>query len=392
MPSSTSIPHLNITFDGTQDEGAVRQLLRHLFPGISHQPFSIEVLDGGLSNQLLLVRFAIESPDFPRLLIRIYNQTANCLVDRALELSCMLNLSKFRGTPVIYALLNNGISYSYVTGFTIPLHYLSMEKYARMMASELARFHSLPSEDVSVQPLQSNGPRCTESRLFRRLRNWISKLPAEFPDKEVTEKYKKCYPSISLLSSELDELERTLKCPHSPVVLCHNDLLPGNIIVSPDESSITFIDLEYCEFAPAAYDIGNHFCEFAGIEPANYSKYPSLPFQRRWIKWYLQAFGDHSAKEPVVGDGDLFNGDLNSFTAAISESTLDAWLREVNYFALVSHLTWGVWAVLRAADHNSRFDFLSYAIVRINEYLRFKRILAATFADGLVPTDFVRHD
>ncbi|CAH8655496.1 unnamed protein product [Dicrocoelium dendriticum] len=210
MPSSTSIPHLNITFDGTQDEGAVRQLLRHLFPGISHQPFSIEVLDGGLSNQLLLVRFAIESPDFPRLLIRIYNQTANCLVDRALELSCMLNLSKFRGTPVIYALLNNGISYSYVTGFTIPLHYLSMEKYARMMASELARFHSLPSEDVSVQPLQSNGPRCTESRLFRRLRNWISKLPAEFPDKEVTEKFLILPgvfgPSFELLTTIVDSI------------------------------------------------------------------------------------------------------------------------------------------------------------------------------------------
>lgn len=398
MPPSTSIPHLNITFDDVRDKGAVLQLLRYVFPDVSHQPFSIEVLDGGLSNQLLLVRPVTKNPDFPCILIRVYNQTSNCLVDRNLELACMSNLSKFRGTPIIYAVLNNAISYSYVTGITIPLQYLSTEKYARMVASELAHFHSLPTEDILLaQSLHPDGLHFAKSHLFRRLRNWTSKLPTEFPDEEMTEKYKKYYPSVSVLISEIDELEHTLKCPHSPLVLCHNDLLPGNIIISPDESAVTFIDLEYCDFAPAAYDIGNHFCEFAGIEPANYSKYPSLPFQRRWIKFYLQAYGDffpiyHPSKKCVNGDSDLFNGDSSSFPAFISESSLDDWLREVNYFALVSHLTWGVWAVLRAADHDGRFDFLSYAIVRMNEYQRFKRILAATLVDGLVPTDFVHHD
>ena len=48
------------------------------------------------------------------------------------------------------------------------------------------------------------------------------------------------------------------------MVFCHNDVLLDNIIVTPDGDSVRLIDFEYGGFNYQAFDIGNHFNEFAG--------------------------------------------------------------------------------------------------------------------------------
>ena len=50
----------------------------------------------------------------------------------------------------------------------------------------------------------------------------------------------------------------------SPVVLCHNDLLLTNILFNEKENKVTFIDFEYASQNYQAFDIANHFAEFAG--------------------------------------------------------------------------------------------------------------------------------
>lgn len=50
----------------------------------------------------------------------------------------------------------------------------------------------------------------------------------------------------------------------SPSVYCHNDLLLTNILYDSQRSTVTFIDFEYTGFNYQAYDIANHFAEFAG--------------------------------------------------------------------------------------------------------------------------------
>uniref|UniRef100_A0A2D4PP01 ethanolamine kinase n=1 Tax=Micrurus surinamensis TaxID=129470 RepID=A0A2D4PP01_MICSU len=50
----------------------------------------------------------------------------------------------------------------------------------------------------------------------------------------------------------------------SPVVLCHNDVLCKNIIYNGKQGDVQFIDYEYSGYNYLAYDIGNHFNEFAG--------------------------------------------------------------------------------------------------------------------------------
>lgn len=48
------------------------------------------------------------------------------------------------------------------------------------------------------------------------------------------------------------------------------------------------IDFEYAGPNYLAYDIANHFCEFAGIENVDYSKYPNESLQKVWLTNYLK--------------------------------------------------------------------------------------------------------
>lgn len=72
------------------------------------------------------------------------------------------------------------------------------------------------------------------------------------------------YPKSRLLQ-EMRNLKDILTKLHSPIVFAHNDLLLGNVIYNSEHNSVTFIDYEYAAMNYQAYDIGNHFSEFAGM-------------------------------------------------------------------------------------------------------------------------------
>lgn len=74
-------------------------------------------------------------------------------------------------------------------------------------------------------------------------------------------------PTIEKLREEYEELRKSIEDIKSPIVFAHNDLLLGNILVDHDANRVTFIDYEYAAFNFQAYDIGNHFDEFAGKKP-----------------------------------------------------------------------------------------------------------------------------
>jgi Predicted choline kinase involved in LPS biosynthesis len=69
---------------------------------------------------------------------------------------------------------------------------------------------------------------------------------------------------VSQLQSDWQYIETALSKTKSPVVFCHNDLLLGNIIYDETEDKVTFIDYEYAGVNYQAFDIANHFDEFAG--------------------------------------------------------------------------------------------------------------------------------
>ena len=71
-------------------------------------------------------------------------------------------------------------------------------------------------------------------------------------------------PSYAILEKEYQLLKSTLSKVNSPVVFAHNDLLLGNILYNQKQENIVFIDYEYTAFNYQAFDIVNHFTEYAG--------------------------------------------------------------------------------------------------------------------------------
>lgn len=66
------------------------------------------------------------------------------------------------------------------------------------------------------------------------------------------------------LKIEFQQLYDVLSKIDSPVIFAHNDLLTGNILIDEKTDKVRFIDYEYAAYNFQAFEIGNHFAEFAG--------------------------------------------------------------------------------------------------------------------------------
>lgn len=107
---------------------------------------------------------------------------------------------------------------------------------------------------------------------------------------------------------------------------------------------MSFIDFEYGGHNYRGFDIGNHFCEFAGFA-CDYSRYPGRSFQEDWLRVYWREYSD---VEP-------------------SREELDRFYLEVNLFALAAHYYWGLWGLMQSAFSDIPFDYMSYAIMRFSQ-------------------------
>ena len=73
-------------------------------------------------------------------------------------------------------------------------------------------------------------------------------------------------PSRKELFLELEEAKKIMSRQTTPLVVCHNDILLNNILYEAEKDAIHIIDYEYLGANPAAYDIANHFAEYAGTD------------------------------------------------------------------------------------------------------------------------------
>lgn len=80
-------------------------------------------------------------------------------------------------------------------------------------------------------------------------------------------------PPIHEIHAEFNRLYAAVSKIKSPTVFAHNDLLLGNILYDASEEKVTFIDYEYADYNFQAFDIGNHFTEFAGMHRTVFTYY-----------------------------------------------------------------------------------------------------------------------
>ncbi|XP_071561029.1 ethanolamine kinase 1-like isoform X1 [Temnothorax nylanderi] len=332
--------HLDITIDENEIIVGAKDIIKKIRPSWPLQQLHFKIFTDGRTNKLVGVWYSGHYTDM--VLIRIYGNNSDLLIDRKSEINNIRILNKAGYTHCIYATFNNGFAYEFLEGETLTTETVRNPKVYPLIAKRMAEMHTLKFENKSVSK---------EAFIWEKTKKFMQIMPKRFSDSLKQAKFEMLIPSHAILEKEYQILKSTLSKVNSPVVFAHNDLLLGNILYNPKRESVVFIDYEYTAFNHQAFDIVNHFTEFAGFDEPDYSLYPDENFQRMWLKEYLQVY---------------------NATTTVSEREVDKLYWQVTKFTPLPHFLWACWALIQSEHSHIDFDFLAYAAIRFNEYFRWK--------------------
>ncbi|KAJ3040800.1 Ethanolamine kinase [Rhizophlyctis rosea] len=300
----------------------------------------------GITNKLVR---CVHVPSGKSALVRAYGKGSDVLIDRQQEILSIVTLSNLGLCPPLHGRFRNGIVYGFIEGTPFSGEDMRDPQKSLLVAARLATWHKVEMP-VDRSP-----------RLFKTIWKWMEAVPERYTNPDTDRKFREKI-DMSQLKNELRQLQGRLEALDSPVVFCHNDLLSGNIVLNTSGDSVSFIDYEYGCYSYRGFDIGNHFCEYAGFD-CDYSHYPSKSTQLPWLQTYLST--SFSAPTPTMSSPPLPS-------PPPSEEEVEKLYREVNMFGLAAHYFWGVWALVQAQVSDLDFDYLEYALLRFGEYERRK--------------------
>ncbi|XP_067135744.1 ethanolamine kinase 1 isoform X2 [Centruroides vittatus] len=259
-------------------EGAL-DLLKHVREEWKKDEVKFKIFTDGITNHLLGCYLEDQPDDI--VLVRVYGQKTELFIDRGAEVKNMHLVYKAGFGSPLYCAFTNGLCYGYQPGVTLDAKLVTDPFVSSCVAQLMARMHNIRQMTVNgVGPHPS---------LFRVIRRFLELVPDSFEDKEKDKRLKVYLPSKEVLKTEINKLEIHLSQLGSPVVFCHNDLLLKNIIFNKEKGTVAFVDYEYADYNYQAFDIGNHFCEFAGVDTFVPENYPDRSFQIQWLQKYLEA-------------------------------------------------------------------------------------------------------
>ncbi|XP_016534056.1 ethanolamine kinase 1 isoform X2 [Poecilia formosa] len=348
--SGDQLLHLDVAVDEREPRRGILDLLSKLRPEWKTPHIQMKTFTEGITNQLIGCYVgSLQEPGC--VLVRLYGRMTELYVNRDREVEMFQVFQAHGCGPEIYCSFQNGICYEFVRGNVLEDELLRQPSIYRLIAAEMGKIHS-------IQPKRGQP---TEPQLWTKMSHFltlmkssITRNPAEqactkssLPLREV--------PSYEVLLEEMESLKRHLSQTDSPTVLCHNDLLTKNIIYNCQEGSVKFIDYEYADYNYQAFDIGNHFNEFAGVTDVDYSLYPSRELQRDWLTAYLESYKRSTGHNVTVSD----------------EEVTKLYV-QVCKFSLASNFFWGLWAILQSRFSSIDFDFQRYAKARLSYYFEKK--------------------
>ncbi|GAB5583635.1 ethanolamine kinase 2 [Prionailurus iriomotensis] len=336
---AAAVPCFGISVD--QDDilpGALR-LIQELRPHWKPEQVRTKRFTDGITNKL--VACYVEEDMGDCVLVRVYGERTELLVDRENEVRNFQLLRAHGCAPKLYCTFQNGLCYEYMRGMALGPEHIREPRLFRagLIALEMAKIHTIHANGSLPKPT-----------LWHKMHNYFTLVK-----NEINPSLSADVPKVEVLERELAWLKEHLSQLDSPVVFCHNDLLCKNIIYDSTKGHVRFIDYEYAGYNYQAFDIGNHFNEFAGVNEVDYCRYPGRDTQLQWLSYYLQA----------------------QKGMAVTPREVERLYVQVNKFALASHFFWALWALIQNQFSTIDFDFLRYAVIRFHQYFKVKPQVSA---------------
>jgi ethanolamine kinase len=365
-PSANNVHHDRLVVDGhvsipslmatVGDDASICHVVAEMFQLSREEAAKLKVKSvvGGNTNKLYHVSGIPSSSSFPEsVLLRIFG--GHGMIDREIETSTYAALAKQGIALPYYGRFGNGRLEGWCpNGHHLQVRELSQPHFSLEIARATARLHSKFVIPPELQ--QHHNPQASPT-LWTQLESWLDQaLASTFMNEYDTKRAAKL--PLAQLKQELVWLKQHVcnGTTTAKVAFCHNDLLAANILRYGDDGNgnekIQLIDFEYGGMNYAAYDIANHFNEFAGGTNAednatpDYSLFPSLQLQLDFCRAYLQECGEK-----------------------FDDDAVQQLLVQIKGFVLANHLVWGLWAINQAATEGCQgFDYLHYGSCRINRY------------------------
>lgn len=302
-------------------------------------PLDLKVskISGGITNQLYRVSGLCTTAD---VLVRLFG--AEGMIDRNIENATYAALARVQLAPKYFGRFANGRIEQWLTAR--PLEVCELPLFHKAIARQLGHLHS----EFTVPPHLTDYHNPSKPALWTQILAWMQQaLQAKFLSQEDAERAQAL--DLSQIERELTWLKDEVVPENAQVAFCHNDVLAANILLL-QQGDIQLIDFEYGGVNYTAFDIANHFNEYAGgtdTAVPNYDWFPSEQLQTEFVTEYLEA--------------------------SSSPLTVDSMLKQVHAFVMVNHLYWGLWAVNQASTEGCNdFDYLLYSSHRIGQYYKCK--------------------
>ncbi|KAK2196866.1 Protein kinase-like domain superfamily [Babesia duncani] len=305
----------------------------------------VQEIKGGLTNMLYKVT---NQKNNKSVLLRLFGYKTDNMIDRNCESVICKHLSLYGLSKSIYGYFNGGRIEEWFDGSIPDVKQLESGAFNVIIAQHLGRIHGFPNSVSLYNELHKDANAVVDPSEFK------SSL---WPTIEIF--HKQCVENAEMvqkiLGSKLDFCAITAGIPKlrnlcndikSPVVICHCDVHLQNVIMVGNEPRL--IDFEYANFMERAFDISNHFCEYAGFD-CDWSKLPSPQRKREFIRAYLQ--GLNQGQEPT-------------------QDQVEALYQEVLNFTPAPHLYWGLWGLLQTIYSSIDFAFAQYAQKRLEQFLQ----------------------
>eukprot|EP00891_Asterochloris_glomerata_P008041 jgi/Astpho2/8041/e_gw1.00120.154.1_t len=188
------------------------------------------------------------------------------------------------------------------------------------------------------------------AQIWRRLQDWAASAQRLAGDVAMRRF------GFTNIDKQIQELQHALTAKHPGWLgFCHNDLQYGNMLMDDSEINMHLIDYEYAGVNPVAYDIANHWCEYAADyhtdtpHVLDYSKFPDNEQQQGFVSNYIKAL--------CAGSKDLKALQQQLHAAALA-------------YVPVSHLMWALWGIIQVHTSDVSFDFEAYARQRVEQFFK----------------------
>eukprot|EP00667_Euglena_gracilis_P013493 EG_transcript_13928 len=342
---------------------------------VTEADLKVDLVKGGITNLL----FKVTSPA-GALLVRVYGDKTELVIDREKETAMLRQLSDLGFSVPFHGRFGNGRVEEWRNMRPLTPEELGSQSttdYPAMIAKALLGMHVL---DIAEPGNPDKLP-----RVFHMTEGWAASAQSINFDDGPTRQAMFARMDVPRMVKELQWLKSVLPSVENgygegfaaqagdetkaaatafalDAVFCHNDMLCGNIIID-DKQNCQLIDFEYGCYNHRAFDIANHFVEYAGFDADWGRWHPNDAQMLVFLRVYVQ--------QAVAA------GRLPAFASPATEAAFQQeLLRWVQRFCLASHLFWGFWSIIQARHSPIDFDFLNYSRTRFVGYFYCKGLYA----------------